>query len=204
MHQFRDVRVAGHAPALRDAYLSRILFYLYSMPSYLGGRFRALQMSRVGWVFVAIIRPSIPTLSCALSTHAPRQCPSEQACVSGEPPRPRPFGRTHEASADRLTLFPWASAAAPLSLCLSVSPHMRPRCCRESPLSHGLLLFRFPSSPSLSAATCALPIPRRFFRKALQPRYRRRRRLLLIPSYGIRIPRLLSLSPFPAAFSHPL
>ena len=160
------------------------------MPSYLGGRFRALQGNRVGWVVVAIIRPSTPTLSCALSTHAPRQCPSKQACVSGEPPRPRPFGRTHEASADRLARFPWASAAA---LSLPVSPHMRPRCRRESPLSHGLLLFRFP----LSAAACALPIRRRFFRKALQPRYRSRRCLLLI-SYGIRIPT------FPAAFSHPL
>ena len=111
-----------------------------------------------------------------------------RVCVSGE--RPRPFGRTHEASADRLARFPWASAAA---LSLPVSPHMRPRCRRESPLSHGLLLFRFP----LSAAACALPIRRRFFRKALQPRYRSRRCLLLI-SYGIRIP------PFPAAFSHPL
>ena len=65
-----------------------------------------------------------------------------RVCVSGE--RPRPFGRTHEASADRLARFPWASAAA---LSLPVSPHMRPRCRRESPLSHGLLLFRFPSSP---------------------------------------------------------
>ena len=158
------------------------------MPSYLGGRFRALQMSRVGWVVVAIIRPSTPTLSCALTTHASRQCPSKQGCVCQVSVRAPSVALTRRPP----TVWP-AFRGHPPPLSLPVSPHMRPRCRRESPLSHGLLLFRFP----LSAAACALPIRRRFFRKALLPRYRSRRCLLLI-SYGIRIP------PFPAAFSHPL
>ena len=182
-------------------FLTLILFFFYLMPSYLGTRTFSSPSDEQGRVGRCRHYSSFDSNSilCSLYTCAASVPFKARVCVSGE--RPRPFGRTHEASADRLARFPWASAAA---LSLPVSPHMRPRCRRESPLSHGLLLFRFPSSPSLSAAACALPIRRRFFRKALQPRYRRRRRLLLIPSYGIRIPRLLSLSPFPAAFSHPL
>ena len=67
------------------------------------------------------------------------------------------------------TVWP-AFRGHPPPLSLPVSPHMRPRCRRESPLSHGLLLFRFPPlrgrvcSPHSSSllpqsAATALPYP---------------------------------------------
>ena len=143
MHQFRDVRVAGHAPALRDAYLSRILFYLYSMPSYLGGRFRALQMSRVGWVVVAIIRPSTPTLSCALTTHASRQCPSKQGCVCQVSVRAPSVALTRRPP----TVWPaFRGHPPPLSLSLSL------RICVR-----GVVVSRLSATASCSSGSPPLP-----------------------------------------------
>ena len=146
-------------------------------------------MSRVGWVVVAIIRPSTPTLSCALTTHASRQCPSKQGCVCQVSVRAPSVALTRRPP----TVWPaFRGHPPPLSLSLSLRI-----CVRGVVVSRLSATASCSSGSPLSAAACALPIRRRFFRKALQPRYRSRRCLLLI-SYGIRIP------PFPAAFSHPL